>query len=98
MIRRTWLQMGMPVTVCIQDDEANDEDVAAVASWFEDVNQRFSPYLESSEVSRLDAGSIGRDELSDQFTAVLRPASRQRLRRAVTSMSSEMAGSILQVL
>ena len=47
MIRRTWLQMGMPVTVCIHDEGASDQDIAAVASWFEAVDQRFSPYLDT---------------------------------------------------
>jgi thiamine biosynthesis lipoprotein len=78
MIKRTWIQMGMPVTVCIQDLGAGDEDVAAVASWFEDVNQRFSPYLETSEVSRLNAGAIGRDEVSEQFADILRRCDQTR--------------------
>ena len=43
----------------------------AVASWFEDVNRRFSPYLETSEVCRLNAGAIGRSEVSIQFEEVL---------------------------
>ena len=71
MIRRTWIQMGMPVTVCIRDEEASEQDVSAVASWFEDVNQRFSPYLETSEVCRLNAGAIGRNDVSSQFEEVL---------------------------
>jgi len=64
--------MGMPVTVCICDDGSGEPDVAAVAEWFEEVNQRFSVYLETSEVSRLNAGSIGRDEVSCQLEDVLR--------------------------
>ncbi len=71
MIRRTWIQMGMPVTVCICDEGASEHDVAAVASWFEDVNQRFSPYLETSEVCRLNAGAISRNDVSRQFEEVL---------------------------
>src|SRR5436190_5760466 len=71
MIRRTWIQMGMPVTVCIRDDRASEQDVAAVASWFEDVNQRFSPYLETSEVCRLNAGAIFRNDVSRQLEDVL---------------------------
>ena len=61
MIRRTWIQMGMPVTVCIDDERAGEQDVAAVASWFEHVNQRFSTYLETSEVCLLNDGVISRE-------------------------------------
>ncbi|MGI8404097.1 MAG: FAD:protein FMN transferase [Thermomicrobiales bacterium] len=71
MIERTWIQMGMPVTVCICDEAAGEEDVAAVASLLEDVNQRFSPYLEPSEVSRLNAGVIGRHQVSADFETIL---------------------------
>lgn len=71
MIRRTWLQMGMPVTVCLQDDRAGEDDVVAVASWLEAVNQRFSPYLATSEVSRLNSGTLGLHEISDDLATVL---------------------------
>jgi len=71
MIRRTWVEMGMPVTVCIQDAGARDDDVDAVASWFAHVNRRFSTYVETSEVSRLNAGAIGRQEISAQLADIL---------------------------
>lgn len=72
MIRQTWLQMGMPITVCIQDEAAGPADVAAVAVWLAEVDRRYSPYLETSEVSRLNAGTLGRDEISEEFAAILR--------------------------
>lgn len=71
MIRRTWLQMGMPVTVCIGDEHAGEDDVAAIASWLETVDWRFSPYRETSEVSRLNRGELGLQEISDDLAAVL---------------------------
>lgn len=71
MIRRTWVQMGMPVTVCICDEGAGEGDVAAVVSLLDEVNQRFSPFLETSEVSRLNAGAIGRKEVSPEFETIL---------------------------
>lgn len=71
MIRRSWIQMGMAITVCIQDETSDEDDVAAVASWFEEVNQRFSTYLETSEISRLNTGAIDRSEASGQLQEVL---------------------------
>jgi thiamine biosynthesis lipoprotein len=72
MIKRTWVQMGMPVTVCIQDQGSGVEDVAAVVAWLEAVDQRYSPYRETSEVCRLNAGAIGRHEVSKEFASILR--------------------------
>ena len=71
MIRRTWIAMGMPVTVCIRDEHADEQDVMAVAEWFEDVNQRFSPFLSTSEVSRLNDGTITRSEVSPELDTIL---------------------------
>lgn len=72
MIERTWIQMGMPVTVCLRDDRAGPDDVAAVAAWFASVDQRFSPFLATSEVSRLNAGEIGPTDVSPELASILR--------------------------
>jgi thiamine biosynthesis lipoprotein len=71
MIRKTWIQMGMPVTVCIQDTGATEEDISEIASWFECVNQRFSPYLDTSEVCRMNAGALDRHEVSQEMALIL---------------------------
>jgi thiamine biosynthesis lipoprotein len=72
VIEQTWLQMGMPIAVRICDAGAGPEDVAAVAAWLEAVDRRFSPYLAASEVSRFNAGAIGRNELSGDFAEIRR--------------------------
>ena len=72
MIRRTWLEMGMPVTVGIVDDSAIDADLDAIADMFAEVNQRFSTYLPSSEVSRFNAGLLLPSELSPELTEIIR--------------------------
>jgi FAD:protein FMN transferase len=71
MIRQAWITMGMPVTVFIRDEHASEQDVMAVASWFEAVNQRFSPFLSTSEVSRLNDGAIDRDQASEELDNIL---------------------------
>ena len=62
--------MGMPITVEILDAPfaALGEDVF---NWFDQVNNRFSPYIETSEVCRLSRGEIGADALSDEMRDVL---------------------------
>lgn len=71
MIRRTWVEMGMPVTVCIVDDEASDHDINEVADLLARTNQQFSPYLASSEISRFNAGLIARADVSLELDDVL---------------------------
>lgn len=62
--------MGMPVTVCINHDRATDDDVIVVARRFEQINQRFNPFLESSEISRFNNGTIASGALSDEFSVI----------------------------
>jgi thiamine biosynthesis lipoprotein len=78
MIRHTWLEMGMPVTVIISDPGATRSSVDPVIAFLSDVNATFSPYLNDSEVSRLNTGAIGYDEISDDFAALLAKSGRTR--------------------
>jgi thiamine biosynthesis lipoprotein len=71
MIKRTWIQMGMPITVCIQDQTAGPEDLAEVVSWLDQVDQRYSPYRETSDVSRLNAGKLARQEVGEELASIL---------------------------
>jgi thiamine biosynthesis lipoprotein len=64
--------MGMPVTVRIDDDRAGPADLAAVATWLEEVDCRFSPYLATSEVCRFNAGMIGRHAISGDLATIWR--------------------------
>ena len=71
MIQQSWLQMGMPITVRIDDDAADEADIAAVWEWFDQVDQRYSPYRETSELSRLNAGTLAPTEISPEFAQIL---------------------------
>lgn len=71
MIAHTWLEIGMPITVLIADPAATESDINAVANWFAGVNARYSPFLASSEVCRLNAGSLNRDAVSAEFAGIL---------------------------
>jgi FAD:protein FMN transferase len=72
MISRTWIEMGMPVTVCLRDEQASEADIEPVRELLAGVNRRFSPFLESSEVSALNAGLVRRDQISGDLKSVLR--------------------------
>lgn len=66
--------MGFPVSLRVDDvtDPSVSEGAAdAVFAWLREVDERFSPYREDSEVSRLDRGELSADRLSDDLTEVL---------------------------
>lgn len=71
MIRDTWLQMGMPITVGIVDERGGPDDIAAVRDLFDEIDRRFSPYRPDSEVCRFNAGQLAPEEISDEFAFVL---------------------------
>jgi thiamine biosynthesis lipoprotein len=57
-IRRVEFVMGMPVVVDIRDDGADEPDVDAVFEWLRRVDETFSTYLATSEISRLNRGEL----------------------------------------
>ncbi len=61
--------MGMPIIVEIVDAHASAADFDAVFDYFTEVDRRFSPYLDDSEVSRLNRGEVL--QLSSQMHEVL---------------------------
>lgn len=69
--------MGLPVSVDVRDvgSAADAVDVTAeidgVFAWLREVDERFSPFKEDSEVSRYDRGELSSGELSDELLEVL---------------------------
>lgn len=55
-MKESRLTMGMPASVEILDGRAA-EGIRAVFSYFNDIDERFSPYKGTSEVSRLNVGT-----------------------------------------
>jgi thiamine biosynthesis lipoprotein len=70
--------MGMPITVEIIN--APDNGLGhEVFDWFQHVDERFSSYIENSEVCRFSRGEIGADRLSAEMHEVLALAETTRL-------------------
>lgn len=55
-MKQTWLIMGMPVTLVIEDVEANESDFDTVYDYFQYVDNKYSPYKDDSEVSKINHG------------------------------------------
>lgn len=79
MIRRTWLDMGMPISAGIVDETAAETDLDAVATLFAEIDRRFSTYRSDSEVSRFNRGLLQMHELSDELTEVIRLSEETRV-------------------
>lgn len=63
--------MGMPVHIEIVDAQATDADFEAVFDWLTYVDETFSTYKETSEISQLNQGAITREQCSDDVRFVL---------------------------
>lgn len=61
--------MGMPIVVEIRD-EVTPEFFEKVFDYFRQVDEQFSPYKDSSEVSRFNRGEINLVDLSEQMKEV----------------------------
>lgn len=62
--------MGMPITVEIKDKVASSEDFEKVFTYFREVDKKYSPFKETSEVGKLNRG----EKVSVEMTQILRLA------------------------
>ena len=71
MVKQTRLLMGMPITVLAQDANATQDDLDQVFDYFQSVDERFSVYKATSEISRLNRGELAADQLSADMREAL---------------------------
>lgn len=71
MVKETRLLMGMPIVAQVEDAGATQDDLDAVFAYFQSVDETFSPYRASSEVSRLNRGEINPDQCSADLRETL---------------------------
>jgi thiamine biosynthesis lipoprotein len=69
--RRVELVMGMPIEVDVRDGSKSTGAIDAVFAWLREVDERFSTYLATSEVSRLNAKTARLEDLSDELAEIL---------------------------
>lgn len=81
--------MGMPIVVEVRDEVA-DHVLDAAFDWLREVDERFSTYKESSEVSRLNRGELA---LEDAHPDVLEVLERCEELRAETKGYFDMRAS-----
>jgi thiamine biosynthesis lipoprotein len=70
-MQQTRILMGMPITVEIADSGANEKAFEKVFDYFRRVEDKFSPFIASSEISRINRGELNMDQYSYEMCAIL---------------------------
>lgn len=69
-MKQTRLLMGMPITLDILDPVATPKDLNAIFEYFAWVDETFSTYKETSEISRINRGELLLDRASEGMKAI----------------------------
>lgn len=70
-MKQTRLLMGMPITVEIVDPTATQDDLEQVFAYFVAVDDTFSTYKESSEISRINRSLLAPEQYSEDMRTIL---------------------------
>ncbi len=72
--------MGTTVSIDVREPFVPEAALDAAIAWFHDVDRRFSPYLEDSEVTRVGTGALAFEDASPDVRAVFTLADTLRVR------------------
>jgi thiamine biosynthesis lipoprotein len=64
--------MGMPITVSIVDENATKVDLEDVFSYFKYVDEKFSTYKKTSEITAINEGKLNWDNYSEDMKEVFK--------------------------
>lgn len=70
-MKQTCLIMGMPITLEIVDAMATQDDLDAVFASFVSVDERFSTYKDTSEISKINRGELLPAQYSQDMKTIL---------------------------
>jgi len=76
----TRLIMGMPVTLSIISENNVQAELEKVFAYFHSIDERFSTYKETSEISKINRGEIRTEEYSKEMKDVFNPMVHMTLR------------------
>ena len=78
-MRRTENIMDMPISLEIVDVDAQESDIQDIFTFFHQIDEQFSPFKSTSEVSRLNDGTLGKKEMSQDMQDVLELCEKTKL-------------------
>ena len=70
-MKQTRSLMGMHVTVEIVDAHAKEKDIDMIYKYFTHIDDTFSTYKKTSEISKINRGEIPNSQYSDEMSTIL---------------------------
>ena len=70
-MKQTRLLMGMPITLEVVDPIVSPDDLEKVFAYFVSVDETFSTYKATSEISKINSGELPTAEYSEDMKAIL---------------------------
>lgn len=70
-MKQTRLLMGMPITLEVVDGSVTRDDLDDVFAYFVSVDERFSTYKDSSEISQINRGELHPAQYSEDMKTIL---------------------------
>ncbi len=70
-MKQTRLLMGMPITIEIVDSTVTAEDIEQVFAYFVSIDDRFSTYKATSEISKINRGELLPAQYSEEMKTIL---------------------------
>ncbi len=64
--------MGMPITIKIEDPTASNIHFEKIFTYFNYVDQKFSTYKDTSEISQINSGKLKKDQYSPDMKSILK--------------------------
>src|SRR5476651_2341325 len=69
-MKQTRLLMGMPITVNIVDASVAQEDIDAIFDYFFYIDDIFSTYKDTSEISQINKGVLAKEKYSKDMKEI----------------------------
>lgn len=70
-MKQTRILMGMHITIEVTDDNSKQKDINAIYDYFTYVDEKFSTYKQTSEISQINNGKIKENQYSDDMKLIL---------------------------
>ncbi|HUO62016.1 MAG TPA: FAD:protein FMN transferase [Candidatus Bathyarchaeia archaeon] len=71
MIKQNRIIMGMPITLMVPDSHGSHTAMAEVFEFFRRVDQTYSPFIETSHVSKINRQELVEDDYSNELREIL---------------------------
>ena len=78
-MKKTWLQMGMPIILEIVDKNTTEDDFLLVKSYFSYIDKTFSAYKKNSEISKINSGKLKTENYSSDMKIIFKIAEETKI-------------------